>query len=235
MAIVPAQAGTGTVEVVVKSKSTEGPKFKFLQIPVISSINPVTGTPGTVVTLKGQHFDTTAIGNTVRFGGKLAAVNRPVTDTLLRVVVPADAITGEVTVAVRGIVGVGPVFTVISTGEPVVSITGISPTSGTTGTVVTISGENFGATIAENTVTFNGKTATLTEASPTQLKATVPAFAGTGLVSVTVRGKTASHTYAWPTPVITTLDPQQRTIRNRRDPDGQQLLRRRTRQQRGEV
>jgi hypothetical protein len=210
IATVPAHAGTGKVEVVVKSKATEGPDFVFFETPLISALSPTSGTPGTIVTITGKYFDTTATKNTVQFGGKTGVVNLPATDTLLTVEVPADAQTGEVTVTVNGITGTGPRFTVLGTGDPVLSITLIDPTSGTTGTVVTINGQNFGATIAENAVTFNGKSATVTAASPTQLKATVPAFAGTGLVSVTVKGKTASYsqfTYVWPTPVITTLDP----------------------------
>lgn len=211
VAMVPAHAGTGKVEVVVKSKAAEGPEFTFFETPVISSLSPTSGTPGTIVTLKGQYFDTTATRNTVKFGGKIAIVNLPAMDTLLKVVVPADAQTGEVTVTVNGITGVGPGFSIIGTGDPVLTITSIDPASGTTGTVVTINGANFGNTSSDNEVKFNGKVVTtVTVISPTQLKATVPAFAGTGLVSVTVKGKTANYsqfTYIWPTPVITNLDP----------------------------
>ncbi|MES2732295.1 MAG: IPT/TIG domain-containing protein [Bacteroidota bacterium] len=207
---VPAHAGSGNVEVIVKKKATNGPIFTFFETPIIASISPNRGLAGTVVTLKGKYFDTTATNNTVRFGDKLATVQSPASDTLLQVSVPADAISGAVTVTVNGITGIGPQFTVISSQEPILTITSISPTTGTTGTVVTINGDNFATTVAANQVKFNGKAATVTSASLTQLKVTVPAFAGTGLVSVTVNDKTANYsqfTYVWPTPVITSITP----------------------------
>jgi hypothetical protein len=210
-ALVPDHAGTGSVEVVVKKKATAGPVFTFFETPLIASLSPNKGQAGIEVTLKGNYFDTTATHNTVRLGGKLATVLAPASDTLLKVTVPADAITGAVTVTVNGITGTGPQFTVVNSPDPVLTITSISPTSGTTGTVVTINGANFGATSAEHDVKFNGKAATnVTVVSSTQLKATVPAFAGTGLVSITVKGKTANFsqfTYVWPTPVITSITP----------------------------
>lgn len=76
---------------------------------------------------------------------------------------------------------------------PVVpTITSISPTSGTVGTEVTISGTNFSTSVGENAITFNGTSSTATSASATQIKATVPGGATTGSVAVTVKGKTAT-------------------------------------------
>jgi len=66
------------------------------------------------------------------------------------------------------------------------TITSLDPTSGTEGTEVTITGTNFSANTAENTVQFNGASATVKSASETQLIAEVPAGATTGNVSVTV-------------------------------------------------
>lgn len=66
------------------------------------------------------------------------------------------------------------------------AITSFSPDKGKPGDEVTITGEYFGATPAANTVAFNGITATVTEASTTQLKVLVPAGASTGPVTVTV-------------------------------------------------
>jgi hypothetical protein len=73
-----------------------------------------------------------------------------------------------------------------------VTISGISPESGGSGTTVTITGTGFSATIAENVVKFNGKEATIKSAIATQLVAVVPADAGTGNVTVQLGGKTAT-------------------------------------------
>ena len=57
-----------------------------------------------------------------------------------------------------------------------------SPTSGTVGTAVTITGYNF---TGANGVTFNGRPATFTAISGTQISASVPAGAATGKIRVT--------------------------------------------------
>jgi hypothetical protein len=73
---------------------------------------------------------------------------------------------------------------------PTISV--ISPTSGFTGTEVTITGSNFSGTSSQNGVSFNGVSATVTSASTTQLVVNVPDNATSGAVSVTVGGETAT-------------------------------------------
>lgn len=60
------------------------------------------------------------------------------------------------------------------------------------GTAVTIYGTGFDATPANNTIKFNGVTATTVTASTTVLTANVPAGATTGAISVTVGAATAT-------------------------------------------
>ncbi|MFZ6009911.1 MAG: IPT/TIG domain-containing protein, partial [Bacteroidota bacterium] len=71
-------------------------------------------------------------------------------------------------------------------------VAGINPTSGPHGTTVKITGTNFSPVASENTVLFNGTTATVISASYTGLDVTVPKGAGTGMVSVIVNGITAN-------------------------------------------
>src|SRR5687767_189889 len=66
------------------------------------------------------------------------------------------------------------------TGAVKPEVVSVSPTSGTKTTVVTINGKNFSSSLAENEVTFNGKPATITAATSTQLTVTVPASADSG-------------------------------------------------------
>lgn len=69
-------------------------------------------------------------------------------------------------------------------------ITSISPTSGRSGTLVTINGANLNGTTS---VRFNAVNASgFTVVSPTQVTATVPAGAGTGYVSLSTATGTAS-------------------------------------------
>jgi IPT/TIG domain-containing protein len=66
------------------------------------------------------------------------------------------------------------------------SITSINPPSGPVGTLVTITGSNFGSTQGSSTVTFGGTPATVSSWSDTQIKATAPSLAaGTYDVVVT--------------------------------------------------
>src|SRR5579883_2912400 len=68
-------------------------------------------------------------------------------------------------------------------------ISSLSPTSGSVGTAVTITGTNFGSTQGTSTVTFNGTAAAATNWSSTKIVAPVPSGATTGNVVVTVAGQ----------------------------------------------
>jgi len=72
---------------------------------------------------------------------------------------------------------------------PSPTISGFTPTSGAMGTVVVITGTHFSTSLAQNTVKFNGRPATLTAATATQLTVTVPEGAGDGVITVEVSGK----------------------------------------------
>ena len=73
-------------------------------------------------------------------------------------------------------------------GQSSAAISGISPTEGPLGTQVTITGTGFSTQPSADTVYFNGKQAVVTSATATQLVVTVPAQAGTGIVSVSTNG-----------------------------------------------
>ncbi|WP_431126885.1 Ig-like domain-containing protein [Flagellimonas flava] len=60
--------------------------------------------------------------------------------------------------------------------------------SGPVGSTLIINGTNFGASIAENTVTLNGTAVTLSGANTTKLTGEVPANATTGKIKVTTTG-----------------------------------------------
>jgi hypothetical protein len=75
------------------------------------------------------------------------------------------------------------------------SITSISPTSGTVGTAVVITGVGFGAVQGNSTVTFNGVVASVSTWSSTSITAAVPYKAGSGPVVVTVNGAQTNGVY----------------------------------------
>jgi uncharacterized repeat protein (TIGR03803 family) len=121
----------------------------------------------------------------VDFGSIPATSFKVVSDTFMTAVVPPDAISALVTVKT-------PTATLSTLKKLVVppTVTGFTPTSGSVGTVVTISGTSFtGAT----KVTFGGvKATTFTVNSPIQITATVPTGAVTGAIAVTTPSGTGS-------------------------------------------
>jgi YD repeat-containing protein len=80
---------------------------------------------------------------------------------------------------------VGNLLSISRQASSQVSIINFTPGGGPWGTLVTIAGTGFSPIAGQNTVTFNGTTATVTSASPTQLTMSVPVNATTGPVTVT--------------------------------------------------
>jgi Concanavalin A-like lectin/glucanases superfamily/IPT/TIG domain len=186
---VPANATTGKISVTVNGlTATSTNDFSVIQPPTITSFSPTSGVAGSTVTIAGTNFSTTAANNIVKFNNTTATVTSA-SSTQLEVNVPANATTGKISVDVNGLtVDSANDFTVI---QPP-TITSFSPTSGTVGSTVIITGTNFSSTIANNSLKFNNTLAVVTSASATQLEVSVPTSTTTGKISVTVNGLTAT-------------------------------------------
>ncbi len=81
------------------------------------------------------------------------------------------------------------------------SITSLSPTSGPVGTLVTVTGSNFGATQGSSTIALNGTTATVVSWAATSITAIVPSSASSGTFTVTVNGTPANSSSFTVTPL----------------------------------
>jgi len=145
---------------------------------VLSDAASITGfTPsgitGSTITIEG-----TGLGSTsqVRLG-KFSAAFTIVSPTELEATVPNGAVSGKLLVTTaHGSAKTKTKFTVTF------SIKSFKPGAGASGTSVTIKGVGFNGS---SVVRFDGVAATVTSVSPTKLKATVPAGAGTGPITVT--------------------------------------------------
>ena len=88
-----------------------------------------------------------------------------------------------------------------------------TPGSGPVNTVVTLTGTGFSATPSQNTVKFNGTTATVTSSTVTSIVTKVPAGATTGPISVTAPAGSATSSTSFVVaatsgaPTITSLNP----------------------------
>jgi hypothetical protein len=177
--------------------------------PTVTSFTPTSGPVGTNVSITGTNF-TGATAVTFNGTNSSYTVN---SDTSINATVPSGATTGPI--AVTNSSGTGQSsssFTVTGGGggNPP-TITSFSPTSGTVGTNVIVTGTNFtGAT----TVKFNGTASTsFTINSDTSITARVPTGATTGPISVTTPNGTGTSSSNFtvtsipPRPTITGFTP----------------------------
>jgi YD repeat-containing protein len=107
----------------------------------------------------------------------------------------------------------GNITSITSSPVATLGVANLSNAQGAPGTNITIVGSGFSATPANDTVKFNGTTATVVSATTTQLVVTVPAGATSGTVSVTTGGKTVTSSgsfnvvAATAAPTITSFPP----------------------------
>lgn len=156
----------------------------FPAFPAITSFTPAQGATGTVVTISGYGFGATRGSSLVRFGTIKASEYTSWSDTRIKVKVPAPASRKcKLTVTTAGGVS-NPVYFKV---KP--TVTNISPTQGTAGTVVTITGTGFGSTRGASYVKFGGvKAIAYPSWSNTQVKVKVPAGASGAVTLVLVTG-----------------------------------------------
>jgi hypothetical protein len=141
-------------------------------VPAITSFNPVSGPPGTVVMLTGANFTT---AKSVKVGTKSASFTIN-SDTSLTLTVPSGANNAKITVT--NSFGPGASLTAFLVA-PVIS--SFSPGKGPVGTTVTLKGANFSAATA---VMVGTVAANFTVISDTKMTLTVPTGAVTAPISV---------------------------------------------------
>jgi hypothetical protein len=188
-ATVPAGATSGPISVTTGGGT--GPSASSFTVttvpaaPVVSGFSPTSGPVGTGVTVTGSGFTG---ATSVRFNGTVAAFTA-VSASQISATVPAGATSGPISVTTPDGTGTsaGSFTVTVVASQP--AITSFSPTSGRTGTSVTITGTGF---TGANRVRFGNKNASFTVNSPTQITATVPGGAKTGKISVTTPAGTAT-------------------------------------------
>ena len=119
----------------------------------ILNFTPKSGPVGTTVTISGTGYSTTASQNTVTFNGIPATVTSA-SLTQLVVTVPSGATTGPIAVTTPTGSATSSTSFTVTTGGPLgaPTITSFTPTIGTMGTTVTITGTNFELIPANNKI-----------------------------------------------------------------------------------
>ena len=136
-ASVPTGATSGPLSVAtLGGTSTSASNFTFIPAPIITSFSPTSGGAGMGVTITGTYFTG---ATAVAFHGTAATAFTVVSDTSYPATVGSGA-TGTITVTTAG-------GTATSTGTftfiPAPTITSFTPTSGGTGTLVTLTGDEL--------------------------------------------------------------------------------------------
>jgi hypothetical protein len=168
---VPAAATSGSLTVTtLGGTATRAFKVK----PLVGTVTPSTATVGTTITITGTTF----VGVTsVTVNGVAATPVTVVNPTTITTKVPATATTGPLVVTTAGGASLPSPFTVTP------AVTTLNPTSGATGSTITINGSGFRGT---PTVAFGSTLSpSVTQVTATSLKAVVPDGASTSTVHVT--------------------------------------------------
>ncbi|MFT3682659.1 MAG: IPT/TIG domain-containing protein [Ferruginibacter sp.] len=162
--------------------------FNVLLKPDITTVNPVTGYPGDMVTISGVNLD---IVSEVKFGSKLAAAFTA-TKTKIQVSIPADAEGGDQLITVTS-ASTGGSDTASFNVNITPQIFSIAPGSAVAGDVITVTGARFTGT---SEVKLGSTPVTYTVASATEITFTVPAGASSGAVTVTAPTGTVTSSTA---------------------------------------
>jgi uncharacterized repeat protein (TIGR01451 family) len=175
VATVPLDATTGPITLTSSSGTCTNAK-PFLVAPRIDRFQPMSASQGASVTVTGLNFDG---AQSVQFGGSNASfqVTAP---TQLQATVPAGANSGPISITTSAGMAMSPANFIVTTNQPFIS--SFSPLSGGPSTAVTINGINLNGATA---VRFSDRVpASFSVTAPTQIRATVPASASTGPITV---------------------------------------------------
>lgn len=189
---------SGSVKVVTPNGAATLPGFKFGVLPTITSFSPATAKTGNSVAIKGSNFTG---ATAVSFGGINAKSFTVNADNSITAVVGAGR-SGAIKVTTP----TGSSSMAGFTYEPPPIVRGFTPTSATSGDVVTIRGAYFtGAT----QVTFGGVRArSFTVDSASRITATVAGGASGAVKVITPDGSSTLDGFTYTTsPVMTSFAP----------------------------
>ncbi len=168
----PIGPGPLTVTTIYGTSNSPSPFTVLGPGPYVAVFDPDHGTANLQISIMGTHLATVT---NVLFNG-LPGLGLYASDTLITVTTPNGVTTGPLIVnSAQGS------FTTASNFFVPPTLTSFTPASGRAGTNVTLIGTNFrGAT----NVNFNGKAATFSIINNTNIQATVPSGATSGLIQV---------------------------------------------------
>ena len=171
--------GSQTGVVQVQQGGVQSNSINFtISTPVITSVTPTSGGAGTSVTIAGSGFGATQ-GSGQAWLGNADATVTSWSDTQVVATVVSPAPSGTAQILQNGVWS-----NAVSFGVSVPQITSVSPASGTSGTLVTITGSGFSATQGSGQVWIGSTDGVVSSWRDTQVTATVASGAVTGIVKI---------------------------------------------------
>ncbi len=202
-AVVPLAATTGPITVASADETTTSSgSFTVIPTPAIASFTPDRGGFGTAVVITGVNFNG---ATNVNFNGAIVPRFTIESPTQISTIVPLGATSGNISVTTPQGTGTSSnVFTL----SVLPAIASFAPLKAGPGGKITIRGANF---IGTTNVQFNDvRAAGFVIDSPTQITATVPDAANTGLVRVSTAVGSATSVAVLtivPVPIINSFNP----------------------------
>jgi len=193
VAVVNSGSTTGVVQIQQAGYSSNAVSFT-VAATTLTSVSPNNGIAGTQVTITGSGFGA-AQGSGIAWLGTAPAVVTSWSDGQIIATVSAGAASGTAQVLQNGAWSNSVPFT-INTPH----ITAISPTSGSSGTVVTVTGNGFGSTQGNGVVWIGNMAGVVSGWSNSQVVASVASNAVSGIVQVQQDG-TWSNAVTFTVPV----------------------------------
>jgi IPT/TIG domain/Glucodextranase, domain B len=189
VAIVPNNATTGNVVVIENNTPSNGVLFTVATPPpLISSISPTSGAPGSTITITGSGFGATQGASTVTFNGIAASVVSW-SDTQIVLIVPSGATSGNIVVTVNGTVSNSFFFNVTLP----LAITSVAPQSAVPEAPVTIFGTSFGASQGSGQVQLGTVPGTVLVWTDTRIVADVSSQSQSGIAQVFQNGAASNQ------------------------------------------
>lgn len=187
---------TGAVSVTNSAGTANGPTFTVLQVVnplTITSVSPLSGPIGTMVTLIGTGFLNV---NVVKLNGVSIQFSTG-SNTSMVFIVPPNSTSGNIVLMdTYGNVANGPVYTVTPNTLPY--LYSISPLSGPPGTVVTLTGDNL---LGVTAVGLGNTPVTFTIVSNSVITFIAPS---TPMFNVSTNATNANGTF-WPGPTFSVV------------------------------
>lgn len=180
---VVATGTSGVLKVSNPGGNAEISGFTFIPAPVIASVDPLLGTNGTELNIKGLNFSTV---HAVTIGNKAAASFRLISPEQITAIVADEAGDGAVNIATGG----GSVAINGFRYIPPPLLSSFSPQNAIAGVNILISGSNFSDI---NAISFGGKAAASFKIlSATSIEAVVAPGSSSGSLKLTSPGGTIS-------------------------------------------